>query len=112
VAIALCALAVVLMPAGLARAASTNCAVNASGGFVNCLSYGSPSSEQAKAWHAAGLPYRFQLHRPSDGAIWGYWEWSDLSYHVVFLNLSGTIVGQIDNRGSANPASYFVELAG
>ena len=110
-AIACAALIVLAAMAGSAQAAATNCPVNASGGFINCLFYAGPSSETAKSWHGAGLPYRFQLHRGSDGAFWGPWQWADMAYHVVFLNLSGTIVAQIDNQGSANPASYWVELA-
>lgn len=89
---------------------STNCSVNASGGYANCLYYSGPGYEVAKAHHGAGLPYRLQLHRPADGARWGYWQWSDLNYHTVSLNLAGTVVAQIDNRGSANPASYYVEM--
>ena len=91
-------------------ASSTNCPVNASVGYVNCLSYSGPGYEIAKAHHAAGLAYRFQLHRPADGAKWGYWQWNDLDYHTVFLNLSGSITAQVDNLGTANPASYYVEM--
>lgn len=91
-------------------ATSTNCAVNASGGYVNCLSYTGPGYETAKAHHAAGLSYRLQLHRPADGARWGYWQWNDLDHHTVSLNLSGSITAQIDNLGTANPASYYLEM--
>lgn len=99
-----------LLASGGAWAASTNCSVDASVGYVNCLSVGSPTSEGVKAYHSAGLPYRFQLVRSSPAAQWGYWQYSDLDYHFIGLNVSGTITGQVDNRGSANPAMYWVEL--
>lgn len=89
---------------------SSECAVNASGGYANCLEYGGPNYELAQARHTAGLAYRFQLHRPSDGASWGWWEWSDLGNHVLSLHLGGVIRAQVDNRGSANPAVYYVEM--
>ena len=98
-----------LWPAG-AVANPVNCLVNASGGSVNCLSFANPSTETVKANPAAGLPYRFQLHRPSTSSTWGWWEYNDLDYHVVPLSLSGTIVAQVDNRGTANPASYWVAM--
>ena len=91
-------------------ASSTNCGVNASVGYVNCLNFSAPSYEIAKAHHTAGLAYRFQLHRPSDGAKWGYWHWNDLDYHTVMLGLSGSVTAQIDNLGTANPASYYIEM--
>lgn len=102
--------AILLGLAGGAQAAWLNCAVNASGGFANCLSVANPGAEQVKAHHAAGLPYRFQLARFATGSIWGWWEFSDLAYHQIALNVSGTITAQVDNRGSANPASYYVEM--
>ena len=95
---------------GTALAASTNCNVNASGGYANCLSKSNPSAEAVKAWHSAGLAYRFRLHRFSTGSSWGYWQFNDLNYHVVSLGLGGAITAQVDNRGSANPASYYVSL--
>lgn len=108
--IAVLALAIAGLGAGTAGATSTNCAVNASGGYKNCLSFVNPGAEQAKAWHATGLPYRFQLVRFSDGAVWGWWQWNDLAYHAVTVNVAGTITAQVDNMGTANPASWFVEM--
>lgn len=93
-----------------ALAANTVCNVNASGGYANCLSAANPSSETVKGYHAAGLPYKMELWRPSDGAIWGPWTTNDLNYHTVFLSASGTIVEQVDNQGTANPAAYYVEM--
>lgn len=93
----------------IAQAASTTCSVAASGGFANCLTVSNPDLEQARSLHVAGRPYRFQLHRPSDGAVWGWWEWNDGDYHTVFLDLSGSITAQVDNRGSGTTA-YNVTL--
>lgn len=85
----------------MAQATTTTCNVAASGGYANCLAYASPSLfEQVKAPNASGTPYRFQLYRFSDGARWGWWQWSDTNYHTVFLSLSGTITAQVDNLGS------------
>ena len=93
----------------VAMAQTVTCTVAASGGFANCLSRANPVQEAAKSWHVAGRPYRFQLHRPSDGATWGWWEWNDGNHHVVYLSLSGTITAQVDNRGSGTTA-YDVSL--
>lgn len=108
--LALAAGAIALGESRALAATSTNCPVNASGGYANCLSYAGPGYEMVKAYHAAGLPYRFQLHRPADGARWGYWQWNDRDYHVISLNLSGSITAQVNNLGTANPATYYVEL--
>jgi hypothetical protein len=91
-------------------ASSATCGVNASGGYVTCLSYANPSYEQVRALQSSGLPYRFQLRRASDGATWGAWQYSDTSTHIKVLHLSGTIRAQIDNRGNGNPSSYAVEM--
>lgn len=101
--------AALALPAA-ATAAWTNCSVNASGGYANCLNFDNPRAEQVKAYHTAGLPYRFQLVRFSTGSIWGWWEYSDLNYHQFGLDVSGTITAQVDNRGTANPAAYYVEM--
>lgn len=93
----------------LAHGVTTTCNVAASGGFANCLSQGNPNAEIARSLHAAGRPYRFQLHRPSDGAVWGPWQWNDGNHHVVFLSLPGTITAQVDNLGSGTTA-YEVTL--
>ena len=93
-----------------AVALSTNCDVNASGGFANCLTFNSPSSERVKSWHVAGRPYRFQLYRSSTASIWGWWEWNDGDYHAVSITISGSVQAQVDNRGTGNPTSYFVEM--
>ncbi len=98
-----------LLVVAFAQGASTTCNVAASGGYANCLSVANPGIEQARSLHVAGRPYRFQLHRPSDGATWGWWEWNDGSTHTVFLTLSGTITAQVDNRGSGTTA-YEVTL--
>ena len=93
-----------------AQAIQTNCLVNASGGFANCLALSNPLTETVDANHASGLPYRFQLKRFSDGATWGWWQFNDLSGHILGISLSGVITAQVDNLGSGNPSSYFVEL--
>ncbi len=98
-----------ILVVALARAASTVCTVAASGGYANCLSVSNPDLEQVRSLHVAGRPYRFQLHRPSDGAVWGWWEWNDGAYHTVFLDLGGSITAQVDNRGSGTTA-YDVTL--
>lgn len=100
----------ILSYTGSAQAVSTNCNVNASGGFANCLSLASPVGEMVKAWHAHGLPYRFQLYRYSDGARWGSWTYSDFDYHAFTLSLGGTITAQVDNEGSGNPSSYWINM--
>lgn len=109
VAVAL-ALALLGLMATTAGATSTNCAVNASGGYKNCLSFLNPGAEQVKAWHTSGLPYRFQMVRFSDGAVWGWWQYNDLNYHAYALSVSGTITSQVDNMGTGNPSSYYVEM--
>lgn len=91
-------------------AASVNCLVNASGGYANCLIHVAPTYEKVKANHSAGTPYSMSLYRASDGARWGPWHYSDLYTHVVPLSVSGTITMQVDNRGTANPASYYCEM--
>jgi hypothetical protein len=106
----LAAAAALAVAASQAGAIATTCAVNASGGFINCLALGNPSVETAKADQATGTPYRFQLYRFSDGARWGWWQWSDTNYHFVTLALSGVITGQIDNLGSGNPNTYYVQM--
>lgn len=109
-------LAVLAAVAGLAVAApqagaiSTNCSVNASAGFVNCLALSTPSAESVKSNQASGTPYRFQLVRFSDGARWGWWQWSDTNYHVVGIAPSGVITAQVDNLGTGNPNTYYVEM--
>lgn len=95
--------------AAIAHASSTVCNVAASAGYANCLSVSNPTLEQVRSQHVAGRPYRFQLHRPSDGALWGWWEWNDGNHHTVFLSLSGSITAQVDNRGSGTTA-YDVTL--
>ncbi len=107
---ALAAVAGLAVAAPQAGALSTNCAVNASGGFINCLALSNPTVEIVKANQAAGTPYRFQLFRFSDGARWGWWQYSDTNYHLPALSLSGVITGQVDNLGSGNPNTYYVEL--
>ena len=106
---ALAAAAALAVAAPRAGAVSTNCAVNASGGFINCLALSNPTVEVVKANQVAGTPYRFQLVRLSDGARWGRWQWSDTNYHFPTLSLSGVITGQVDNLGSGTP-TYYVEL--
>ena len=107
--VALASAAIVGALATTANAASTTCNVAASGGYANCLVVSNPGWEQAKAPSGSATPYRFQLHRFSDGANWGWWEWSDTNYHTVFLSLSGAITAQIDNRGSGT-AGYHVAM--
>lgn len=99
----------VLLASG-AAANPVTCAVNASGGYVNCLTAGNPSWEEVAANHAAGTPYRFQLQRFATGDSWGWWQYADQAIHIIPLGLSGSITAQVDNRGTANPASYWVRL--
>lgn len=96
------------MSSSALAASWTNCNVNASGGYANCLSYVSPGGEAVQAYHAAGTPYRAQQWRPSDGAIWGWWQYNDLAYHIIGLQVTGTIYFQVDNLGSGNPNTYYV----
>ncbi len=103
--IALAAVVVaVVLAVSLARAATTTCNVAASGGFANCLSFTSPTSEGAKSYHVAGRPYRFQLHRTSDGAVWGPWTWNDGNWHFAFISTGAFTWGQVDNQGSGTTA--------
>lgn len=109
--IALLAAAFLLMIVASAGAVvNNNCPVNASTGYVGCISLANPNGEVVKAWHASGLQYKWQLVRPSDGGRWGAWTYNDLSYHAFTLSLSGTIVGQVDNQGSGNPSAYYAEM--
>lgn len=95
----------------LARAGATsNCHSIASGGYANCLDYGNPSFEIVQPYHESGLPYKYRLHRFSDGASWGPWTWSSLDKHVVGLSLGGTIMAQVDNLGWGNPSVYYNEM--
>ena len=98
--------ALVLAAAGTAGATAVTCNVAASGGFANCLVQTAPTIEQAKAPNASALDYRFQLHRYSDGANWGWWQWSDLDYHTVLLAPTGAITAQVDNLGSGTQGYY------
>lgn len=99
------------LPSSASAAASTNCNVNASGGYANCLSYNTPGLEAVQAYHTAGTPYRAQQWRPADGAIWGWWQYNDLSYHVIGLQVTGTIWFQVDNLGSGNPNTYYIYMS-
>ena len=109
--IAALAAAVLALGAHQAGAIDTNCAVNASGGFINCLALSTPVSELVDANQASGTPYRFQLVRPSDGARWGWWQYNDLSPHLLGIAPgSGVIVAQVDNLGTGNPSSFYVEM--
>jgi hypothetical protein len=93
-----------------AQAVQTNCAVNASGGFANCLALSNPSAETVKANQASGTPYRVQFVRFSDGARWGPWQYSDTNYHFWGLSQPGVITTQVDNQGTGNPSTYFIEM--
>jgi hypothetical protein len=93
-----------------AHAISTNCAVNASGGFINCLGVSNPAGELVDANHASGTPYRIQFVRFSDGARWGWWQYNDTAVHLFGLSLSGIITAQVDNLGTGNPSTYFIEM--
>ena len=104
------ALTAVAASAGTAGATTVTCNVAASGGFANCLTITAPVFEQAKAPAAAATPYRFQLTRFSDGARWGWWEWSDTNYHTILLSLSGAITAQVDNLGSGTQG-YTVSMS-
>lgn len=97
--------------AATAFAASADCDVYASGGFANCLSYGSPSVEGVQARHAAGLSYKTQFWRPSDGAVWGPWTISNLNPQTFSFNLSGTITLQVDNLGTGAPSRYSTSMS-
>lgn len=101
---------VALFLTATALSADTNCAVNASGGYANCLTVSNPSSERVKSWSANGRPYHFQLWRQSTGSLWGWWAYNDDAYHSIPLSLSGAITGQVDNMGTGNPSSYYVQL--
>lgn len=108
IAAASCALAVAITEN--ADAASTNCPVNAGTGYVDCLSFLNPGLESVRALHTSGRPYRFRLHRPSTSSYWGWWEYNDTNRHIIPLALNGTIVGQVNNRGSGTPSVYNVVL--
>lgn len=97
--------------ASSALGVETNCLVNASGGYANCLTASDPNWEEVGANHSSGLPYRFQLQRPATGSTWGWWEFNDQATHLIPLSLSGSITAQIDNRGSGNPSSYWIKYA-
>ena len=107
---AVAAAAVLAVAAPQAQAASTNCAVNASGGFINCLAVSNPSGELVDANQASGTPYRIQFVRFSDGAKWGWWQYNDTLQHVFGFGLNGLITAQVDNLGTGNPSSYYVEM--
>lgn len=92
-----------------ALAGEVDCPVAHSGGYANCYSWTNPGSESARALSSGGLPYRFQLYRPSDGSRWGWWEWSDLNYHVLAITIAGSVTAQVDNRGPSN-ATYKVAM--
>lgn len=98
-----------LLPSS-AAANPVTCNVNASAGYVNCLTFTNPSVERVQALHTTGLRYRFQLQRASPAATWGWWEYNDLDTHIIPVSASGDITAQIDNRGSANPAAYKVSM--
>ena len=111
--LAVAALAAAALALGVQQvgAISTNCAVNASGGFINCLALSNPGSELVDTNQASGTPYRFQLVRPSDGARWGWWQYNDLNPHLFGIAPGGgIIVAQVDNLGAGNPSSYYVEM--
>ncbi len=108
--VAAVAAATIAASAGTAAAATVTCNVAASGGFANCLTITAPVFEQAKAPNGSATPYRFQLTRFSDGARWGWWEWSDTNYHTVLLSLSGSITAQLDNLGSGTQG-YTVSMS-
>jgi hypothetical protein len=98
-----------LLAVAAAPAQAVNCNVAASGGFINCLTVGNPSWEQAKAPNASATPYRFQLHRFATGSTWGPWTWYDNNWHTVFLSISGSVTGQVDNQGSGTQ-TYMVQM--
>lgn len=94
----------------VAASSSGSCNVNASGGFINCLTFFGPTYETVKANHAAGTPYRLQLVRPVDGSTWGPWSFGDLSYHSIPLAVSNNLTEQVDNQGTGNPSNYYVAM--
>ncbi|HTI34224.1 MAG TPA: hypothetical protein VL422_11145 [Miltoncostaea sp.] len=107
---ALAAAAALAAGAPQAGATTFNCPVSASGGYIGCVTVAAPSYESVKANAATGTPYRFQLVRPSDGARWGWWQWSDTSPHFPGISIpSGFVTGQVDNLGSGTP-TYLVEM--
>lgn len=71
-----------LLPSS-AAANPVTCNVNASAGYVNCLTFTNPSVERVQALHTTGLRYRFQLQRASPAATWGWWEYNDLDTHII-----------------------------
>ncbi len=104
------AVAVAIFVTGTALSAETNCNVNASGGYANCLTVSNPSTERVQSLSASGRPYHFQLSRPSTGSLWGWWAYNDGNLHAVALSLSGAITGQVDNMGTGNPSTYYLLL--
>lgn len=113
VALALAGLAAAIIGywAATAFAASADCDVYASGGFANCLSYGSPSVEGVQARHTSGLSYKTQFWRPSDGAVWGPWTIGNLNPQTFSFNLAGTITLQVDNLGTGSPSRYSTSMS-
>lgn len=96
-----------------ARAMATvvgTCWVNASGGYIHCISKAGTEWQQVKALHATGVPYYQALYRASDGAIWGPWYWNDMAYHTIPLGTSTTITLMVDNLGTGNPSAYHVAM--
>lgn len=93
-------LAGVALGAAMAWGASAICPVAASGGFANCVSDNDPVVHAVQANAAGGTPYRFQLHRPSTGSVWGWWQYNDTSVHVFTISIAGLVTGQVDNRGA------------
>lgn len=97
--------------AARALAVSAYCDVTASFGFANCLIVSGPSNETVQALQTSGVPYKMELWRSSDGAIWGPWTISSTNSTGVALNLSGTITEQVDNLGTGSPSRYLVAMS-
>ena len=93
-------LAGIAIGAVMAHGASGICPVAASGGFANCVSDHDPVVEAVQALSATGTPYRFQLHRPATGTVWGWWQYADTNVHTFTVAISGFVTGQVDNRGA------------
>lgn len=98
----------IIAPSAVAN--PVNCAVNASGGYINCLTFSNPDAEAVQAFHDTGLPYRFQLQRPATASTWGWWQYNDRLVHVVGLSLTGSITAQVDNLGTGNPSVFKVQM--
>ncbi len=96
---------------GIALGTTTDCYVNASVGFKNCLSYSNPSSEGVQAREASGVGYKTQFWRPSDGATWGPWNISNQSPQTFSFNLAGSITLQVNNLGTGQPSRYTVAMS-